>query len=49
MIENGTFLYKTCLSKVNFKTSRIRSTKLTYRKERCVAPNYDYTYEFIQS
>ena len=33
-IERGIFPYKTSLSKANFKTNRIRSTKWSYQKER---------------
>ena len=33
MMENGTFPYKTDLSKANIETNRIKSTKWSYHKE----------------
>ena len=39
-IENAWLLYKIVISKVNFKTNRVVTTKWTYRKERKFTSNY---------
>ena len=39
-IDNKTFPDKTTLSEANVKTNRMRSTKLTYHKERSFASNH---------
>ena len=40
MIENTTFPHKIALSKADFMTYRMWSTKWTYRKERSFATTY---------
>ena len=39
-IEKTSFSYKTTMSEASVKTSRMGSTKWTYRKERSFASNY---------
>ena len=46
-IETASFLYKTAMSKANFKTNRMVSSKWTYHKERSFASSYFIFLNFV--